>query len=406
MLIILQIGRKNTKNKEHIRKEPIIISTTMAEVAEVKSCSNPGCDQPGISSCSACKTTFYCCVICQTADWTHHKEECSGHLRKVGKANLAKAEGFHQQQNWVQTLRYADLAATKLKQLKDRRLETVELISDALRIKFDALQLMGRHREALECIKECYTLWAMNYLRNPGSMDAALLLIESCIHNNEFEDAERYARHAYFMIAEMTDNFIPVDQQPRFLADISHYLAQSIFNLARTGGIPLEEKQKAGVEAIASSRKALELYTQLYGTNSAKVAGAMNTLADVLDYFNNVDDDEILRLIEQTIVFFSRVGGGSSANVAVGEHHLGIAYKNRARRADDVNDLDRCMVNLELALPHYREADRIYRELNQMAKADHALRNIVEIEAKMRQIGSTRAAAAAAAAAAATASRG
>ena len=107
--------------------------TTMAEVG-VKSCSNPGCDQPGINACSACKTTVYCCVICQTADWAHHKEECDGHLRKVGKANLEKARGFNREQNWAQTLRYAELAAAKLKQLKDRRLETVELIDAAMTI--------------------------------------------------------------------------------------------------------------------------------------------------------------------------------------------------------------------------------------------------------------------------------
>ena len=73
----------------------------MAEIAEIKPCSNLGCDQPGTSSCSACKTTMYCCVTCQTADWAHHKEVCDGHLRKVGKANLAKAVGFEHQQKWV-----------------------------------------------------------------------------------------------------------------------------------------------------------------------------------------------------------------------------------------------------------------------------------------------------------------
>ena len=75
-------------------------------MAEVKPCSNPGCDQPGTKSCSACKSSFYCCVSCQTADWAHHKEECDGHLRKVGKANLFKAEGFEQILNWAQTRRY------------------------------------------------------------------------------------------------------------------------------------------------------------------------------------------------------------------------------------------------------------------------------------------------------------
>ena len=70
----------------------------MEEVAviEPKTCSNPGCNQPGTSACSACKTTNYCGPICQTADWAHHKEECPGHLRKVGKAYLTKATAFAQ----------------------------------------------------------------------------------------------------------------------------------------------------------------------------------------------------------------------------------------------------------------------------------------------------------------------
>ena len=107
----------------------------MAEVteAEVKPCcNNPGCDHPGTNACSACKTTLYCGPNCQTANWPKHKEECDGHLRKVGKANLEKAIEFNEQQYWAQSIRYAEIAATKLKKLKDRRLETVKLISDAL----------------------------------------------------------------------------------------------------------------------------------------------------------------------------------------------------------------------------------------------------------------------------------
>ena len=376
----------------------------MAEVAEVeeKPCANLGCDRPGTSSCSACKTTFYCGVICQTADWAHHKEECDGHLRKVGMANLAKAVVFERQQNWVQLLRLGELAATKLKQLKDRRLETVQAINDALSCKFNALTFMGRYREALECIKECYTLWAMNHLRNPGSISAALGLIQSCIHNLEFEDAERYARHAYFMIAEMTDYFIPVDQRPQFLADGSYWLARAIHKLAEAGGIPPEEKQKAGKEAIELARKALELYTQLEGTEHAEVAGAMSVLADALDYFNNIDYDEIPRLYEQAIAIYSRVEGSSSVNVAMTMYQLGNVYIYRAKRAQAVDDLDRCMTNLELALPHFREAARIFRDINRVDNADKALRTIARIEENIRQVVIAKAEGAAAVAAAAT----
>ena len=373
--------------------------TIMAEVAEVATCSNLGCDQPGTKSCSACKTTVYCCVICQTADWTNHKEECDGHLRKVGKANIEKAKGFQRQQNWVQTLRYADLAATKLKQLKDRRLETVIVINGALEYKFNALNFMDRNREAKECAEERYTLWAMNQMRNPGSINAAFALIESCIHNGEYEDAEHYARHAMFMINEMTDNFIPSDQRPSFLAEGSYYLARAILGLSEAGGIPPEEKQKAGKEAIALARQALELHTQLCGAESAKVASDMGTLADILDYFNIVDDDEILRLHEQSIAIYCRVEGSSCVNVAAGENQFGVAYFIRANRARAANDLDRWLVNLELALPHYREAARIYRAINRLDTADETLGNIAQVEDQMRQIRIAKAAAVAAAAA-------
>ena len=364
----------------------------MAEL-EVKPCSNPGCDQPGTSSCSACKTTAYCCVICQTADWPHHKEECQGHLLKVGMANRAKAKGFQREQNWVQSLRYGELAATKLKQLKDRRLETVEAIDGALECKFSALTFLGRHKEAMECAKERYTLWAMNHLRNPGSLRAALSLIQSCLHNKEIEDAERYARHAYFMIAEMTDNFIPTDQRPFFLANVSYYLAEAILSLAEARGIPPEEKQKEVEEAITLARQALEIHTQLYGPENANVADDLGTLARALEHFSNVDDDEVLRLRQQSITTFRRVQGRSSLNVAVGENNLGNMYVRRSTRAQNANDLDRCMVNLELAMPHYHEAVRIYREINHVGNADNTVQCIAQVEEQIRQVGIARSAA-------------
>ena len=295
----------------------------------------------------------------------------------------------------MQTLRYAEIAATKLKQLKDRRLETVELIDSALAYTFDALQSMGRHREALECIKECYSLWAMNHLRHPGSMKAAMGLIQSCLHNEEYEDAERYARHAYFMIAEMTDNFIPSEQQPKFLADASHYLAQAIHWLAEAGGIPAEGKQKAGEEAIEHARKALEMYTQLYGADeSDHVAMAMSTLADILDNFNDFDDDDTLCLREQAISIYRRLHGHTSLNVANIAYNLGIAYTKRANRAVDANNIEIYKENLALAVPNFLEAARIFRAINQIDEADKTLRIVADIEKKVRAIGIAKVAAA------------
>ena len=79
----------------------------MAE--ELSCCSNSGYDQPGTKQCSACKEEVYCGPICQTADWQHHKEECPGHLRKMGMAHLDEASGFDKDNNHVQALRHAKL---------------------------------------------------------------------------------------------------------------------------------------------------------------------------------------------------------------------------------------------------------------------------------------------------------
>ena len=353
---------------------------------ECLGCSNPGCDQPGTSSCASCGTVGYCGRTCQTADWMHHKDECQGHLRKTGMVPLKKAQGFERERNWVQTLHYADLALTKLKRLKDRRLETVEIIDDAFGCKFYALQLLDRDKEALVCAKERYTLWAMNHMRNPRMFRAAFGLIQSCLHNKEYDDAILYARTAYEMVFHDTDGIIPADQRQVLLAEGSYWLSVAIRKLAETGGIPPGRKQFAGEEAIALARKALEIDTQLHGIESERVAGDMTTLADALSVFNNVDDDEILRLHKQANAIVSRLEGNSSVNVAVSEECLGCAYDKRAIRAQAANDLDRCMANLELALPHYREAARIFRVINFVDDSLLALRSVVEVEDNIRQI--------------------
>ena len=62
----------------------------------------------------------------------------------MGMAHLEKAARFDEVRNWIQALRHADLALTKLKQIKDRRLGTVEILDNAFRFKFDALQRLDR----------------------------------------------------------------------------------------------------------------------------------------------------------------------------------------------------------------------------------------------------------------------
>ena len=216
-------------SKPLLGKEVLFISFAVPIMAEMeeKRCSNLGCDQPGTSACGACKTTFYCSVNCQTADWTRHKEDCQGQLRKLGTANLQKAVDFHEQNNWAQTLRYSDLALTKLKRLKDR---PIELLSTAMKKKFDALNFTNRKREALECAREWYCLWNTKCTDRPA-LDAAFALIESCLHNNEFSDAVLYASTLWEIINHKYDNKIPEDERPQYIARGAKYLAQATWQV-------------------------------------------------------------------------------------------------------------------------------------------------------------------------------
>ena len=112
----------------------------------------------------------------------------------------------------------------------------------------------------------------------------------------------------------------------------------------------------------------------------------MTALAEALDRFNDVDDDEVPRLFEQANAIARRLEGSTSVNVAVGENNWGRAYIKTANRAKAVNDLDRCIANFEIALRHYREAIRIYRANNFTDKANEVLRHVTAIEEYLRQI--------------------
>ena len=183
--------------------------------AEVTICTRPGCDHPGPSLCASCRLVGYCCRTCQVEDWSRHKEEnCQGHLRKIGMAHLQKAERFDQNHDWMQSLRYSELALVKLKQLNDR---PVEEIDKALLYKFNALNFTGQHRKALESAQERYCLYLTSHT-HPPAIEASFSLIESCIHNEEYEDATLYARTTWETITLSRDSHIPDNELQWFTA--------------------------------------------------------------------------------------------------------------------------------------------------------------------------------------------
>ena len=355
----------------------------MADIMET--CANPGCMEPGTNKCSACKTTLYCSIICQRANWPLHKESCPGHLRKMGMAHLQKAKGFHGvERNYEQAVRCAELALTKLKQLKDRSLAFIQILDEALETKYGALSVMGRDKEALECATERYNMWATTNMRHPGMIEAAFPLIESLLHNHEFAQAHLIAGTVHEMAMHPTNHDIPENKQQPFLAQSANCLALATHQLAQAGGIPANEKQKAGKEAIALARKGLEMHKKLPGVMAKVVALNMATLAGALDYFNNVDDNEPIRLYEQVIYIFTQVVGSSSVNIPIYKQNLGNVYCARANRAVIADDLKRALVNWELAVSYLRDAIRLFRAINHMGPADIAALKVAQIEENLR----------------------
>ena len=73
----------------------------------------------------------------------------------------------------------------------------------------------------------------------------------------------------------------------------------------------------------------MEIDTEVHGFESARVANDMSTLAQVLTYFNGLDDEEVSRLYEQSVVVYTRVYGRTSVNVATTLCNLGLLYHKR-----------------------------------------------------------------------------
>ena len=346
-------------------------------------CSCPGCVNPGTCWCSACQTTFYCSGKCQTADWPSHKEECEGYLRKQGIALFEKAQGYDRERSYPQALRYADIALIKLNQHKDR---PVELTSAVMSIKFDSLNMMGQDKDALECAKEWYCLWLTKHT-HPPAITAAFALIESCIHNGEYDDVRLYAHTTWETITLSRDSHIPDSQREEFTARGAHYVAKSIFAMVQSGGIPAEEKHEAGNEAITRARQALDIFSRLHGIERKTVAMAKVMLAQVLDFFKEDGNDESLRLFEDSKAIYTQLQGNSSIKVGEIEEDLGALYYKRAKRAlNGTNDLHSTLSYLDLSLLRLREATRIYRSLGQLNKeVDRSTKMTIEIEG-LRQV--------------------
>ena len=75
------------------------------------------------------------------------------------------------------------------------------------------------------------------------------------------------------------------------------------------------------------------------------------------------------------------------------QNNLGATYNSRAIEAQDINDMDQCVVDLDLALFHVRDAARIFRAINHVDMADKTAQAADDVEECLRDIVTKRAAA-------------
>ena len=286
----------------------------------------------------------------------------------MSQSRYDKAVDFSKSRNFEQTLRFCDLALGKFNAIKKRPLDDVSRI---LAIKCQTLHQLGQHAESLQCAEEKYNLWAIaRGPAHPSTIDASFFLVECLQLNQKVEDAHLFAHTIWEIIHtnNHVDNDIPGEKVQGYVATAAYLLARAIYRLDQSGGLPPEEKQKAGEEAIARARQSLEIRIQLYGAEHGLVATASTVLASALDYFTDCSNDEALRLQKQAIEIFRRVEGNLSANVASSVNSLGVTYYNRAQNSLD--DVENYKAALELALLHFRESAGIFRAMNHMDDAD------------------------------------
>jgi len=207
-------------------------------------------------------------------------------------------------------------------------------------------------------------------------VDAAFQLIQSLMHCKDYAQAEKVAFNLWDILSTHNCVDIPADRYQEYLARGAMEYARAILAFAEVDGSPPSEKQQAGEEAIVLARRSLAIRMEQDANGTAEMAASMLTLTQVLQYFNDVND-EVLRLYQQSIAIHTRVEGRSSYNVAVGEFNLGNAYYLLATKEIPalftINDQETRLVNWDLALSRYRDAARTFTAIGhgQMAAKSH-----------------------------------
>lgn len=163
------------------------------------------------------------------------------------------------------------------------------LLYNAFVTKGNNLMMQERNSEAKSVFEESYNLVVTAHDPvHPLVLQAGDLLINSCLLNKEYYDAERFSRFCYQSLTR------PIDSESEEVASVARSLAEATYHLIVSKGVEGGDL----LEAEMLSRKSLRICEKFYGRNHFTAVSILSTLSNILR-LKGGHDDEVKSLLEQ-----------------------------------------------------------------------------------------------------------
>jgi len=217
------------------------------------------------------------------------------------------------------------------------------MILEALTSCGDLRQRQDDFSSAVKYAEEAYNLVVEAYNPvHPQVQDAAGVLIQILIANDNLYDAQRFAEITY---SNLRDKKNGMDQE-------SEAVAMGAYNLAHV--IYQQEGDRVKAEKLA--REAIRIRTSIYGINSHTIGVSCDLLARIMREQNDLGD-ETRKLFERSLAIFNKDEGEDGLGVAAVNNNLGKFYHMLAGTQPTI---DSKRTQLQLSKSYYEQALRIY----------------------------------------------
>jgi tetratricopeptide (TPR) repeat protein len=183
----------------------------------------------------------------------------------------------------------------------------------ALGTCFNVRQRQGDHSGAVPFAEERYNVAVDAYNPvHPQVQEAAGMLIECLINNDDLSNAERFAQQTY---ENLKDRKNGMDQEGVEVAMGSYNLADVIY---RQDGDLLKAEELA--------REALRIRSLIHSSNDHQIGASCHCLATILESQGRQLEDETKRLFERSLAIYIMIEGPDGLNTANSKLCFGSYY--------------------------------------------------------------------------------